>query len=203
MRKAPTTVAIARSVGMELLRVLVLTGLTLLLLAWSSSAIGSSTTTTAGDPETAGDPRVENVVVNAEGQTATSETESLTMTIPLDEGGVIDVEAPPMGLKIEKWDGNDVLLIVEKTKRTKAGAKTGTLNPVNIQVSRKGKDVRIETTGGQGWEQSGMDLSFRIVLPDQYGDDPIVRHTRTETAARLTGVLWRALHNEALDWLTR
>jgi hypothetical protein len=197
MRKAPTTVAITRSVGMELLRVLVLTGLTLLLLAWSSSAIGSSTTTTAGDP------RVENVVVNAEGQTATSETESLTMTIPLDEGGVIDVEAPPMGLKIEKWDGNDVLLIVEKTKRTKAGAKTGTLNPVNIQVSRKGKDVRIETTGGQGWEQSGMDLSFRIVLPDQYGDDPIVRHTRTETAARLTGVLWRALHNEALDWLTR
>ena len=202
MRKAPTTVAITRSVGMELLRVLVFTGLTLLLLAWSSSAIGSSTTTAAA-PETAAAPRVENVVVNAEGQTATSETESLTMTIPLDEGGVIDVEAPPMGLKIEKWDGNDVLLIVEKTKRTKAGAKTGTFNPVNIQVSRKGKDVRIETTGGQEWEQSGMDLSFRIVLPDQYGDDPIVRHTRTETAARLTGVLWRALHNEALDWLTR
>jgi len=202
MRRVPAAVAIARSVGMDLLRVFVFVLLTALLLAWFSSANGSSNVA-ATDPTTAGDPREHNAGATDENQAAPQETESLTMTIPLDDGGVIDVEAPPMGVKIEKWSGDDVLLIVEKTKRAKAGAKTGTLNPVNIQVSRKGKDVRIETTGGQGWEQSGMDLSFRIVLPEQYGNDPVVHHTRAETAARLTGVLWRALHNEALDWLTR
>ena len=202
MRRSPIAVATARSAGMEMLRVFVFGLLVLLLLACFSTADGSPGVG-ATDPTTAGEPRDDGNAPPQDPQIVTPDTESLTMTIPLDEGGVIDVEAPPMGVKIEKWSGDDVLLIVEKTKRTKTNAKTGAVDPVSIQVSRKGKDVRIETSGGRGWEENGMDLSFRIVLPERYGDEPVVRHTRAETAARLTGVLWRALHNEALDWLTR
>jgi ABC-type Fe3+-hydroxamate transport system substrate-binding protein len=185
-----------------MLRVFGFVLLTLLLIACYSTADGSPGVS-ATDPATADNPRDAGAAPPQDHQIVTPDTESLTMTIPLDEGGVIDVEAPPMGVKIEKWSGDDVLLIVEKTKRTKPNSKTGAVDPVNIQVSRKGKDVRIETSGGRGWEENGMDLSFRIVLPDRYGDEPVIRHTKTETAARLTGVLWRALHNEALDWLTR
>ena len=201
MRRKPTAIATARPAGMDALRVFVLGLLFLLVLAVFSTADGSQGVETV-DPTTGVTPRDDGSATPEVGS-ATPDTESLTMTIPLDEGGVIDVEAPPMGVKIEKWSGDDVLLIVEKTTRSKTNAKTGLVDPVNIQVSRKGKDVRIETTGGRGWEENGMDLSFRIVLPERYGDEPVIQHTRAETAARLTGVLWRALHNEALDWLTR
>jgi hypothetical protein len=185
-----------------MLRVLVFVLLTLLLIACFCTADGSPGVS-ATDPASETDLRGNGGAPPQDPQIATPDTESLTMTIPLDEGGVIDVEAPPMGVKIEKWSGDDVLLIVEKTRRSKTNSKTGTVDPVNIQVSRKGKDVRIQTSGGRGWEENGMDLSFRIVLPDRYDDEPAIRHSRAETAARLTGVLWRALHNEALDWLTR
>jgi hypothetical protein len=185
-----------------MLRPLVFVLFILFLISCFSTADGSSGVA-ATEPTSAGDPRDDGSPAQQDPQVVTPDTESLTMTIPLDEGGVIDVEAPPMGVKIEKWSGDEVLLIVEKTKRTKANPKNCAVDPVNIQVSRKGKDVRIETSGGRGWEENGMNLSFRIVLPDRYDEEPVVRHTRTETAARLTGVLWRALHNEALDWLTR
>jgi hypothetical protein len=201
MRRTPTAVATTRSAGLEMLRVFFFVLLTLFLIVCFSTADGSPGVG-ATDPVN-GDPQSGVNAPQQDPQTVTPDTESLTMTIPLDEGGVIDVEAPPMGVKIEKWSGDDVLLIVEKSKRTKTNSKTGAVDPVNIQVSRKGKDVRIETSGGRGWEENGMDLSFRIVLPDRFDDEPVIRHTRAETAARLTGVLWRALHNEALDWLTR
>lgn len=202
MRRTPTTAAATRTAGLEMLRVLVFVLLTLLLIACFCTADGSPGVS-ATDPASETDLRGNGGAPPQDPQIATPDTESLTMTIPLDEGGVIDVEAPPMGVKIEKWSGDDVLLIVEKTRRSKTNSKTGTVDPVNIQVSRKGKDVRIQTSGGRGWEENGMDLSFRIVLPDRYDDEPAIRHSRAETAARLTGVLWRALHNEALDWLTR
>ena len=202
MRRTPTAVAATRTAGLEMLRVFVFVLLTLLLIACFSTADGSPGVSTT-DPASGADPRGDGSEPPQDPQIVTPDTESLTMTIPLDEGGVIDVEAPPMGVKIEKWSGDDVILIVEKTKRAKTNSKTGAVDPVNIQVSRKGKDVRIETSGGRGWEECGMDLSFRIVLPERFDDEPVMRHTRAETAARLTGVLWRALHNEALDWLTR
>ena len=203
MHSSAKATTVPCSIGWGLLGAVSFTLLVLMVLVWSTAAADVRDNTNVSDSKSALTADSDATAANETAETLGADTETVTMSIPLEEGAVIDVEAPPMGLKIEKWDGDDVLLIVEKTKRTKAGTKTGTLDPVNIQVSRKGKDVRIETTGGQGWEQSGMDLSFRIVLPEQYGNDPIVRHTRTETAARLTGVLWRALHNEALAWLTR
>jgi hypothetical protein len=202
MRRASTTVATARTAGTDLLRVFFFVLLTILLCAWFSSANGLPGVPST-EPASVGAASAGTPAASEGAQTITPETESLTMAIPLEEGGVIDVDAPPMGVKISKWNGDDVLLVVEKTKRPKTGTKTGTVDPVNIQVSRKGKNVRIETTGGAGWEENGMDLSFRIVLPERYGDEPVVRRSKSETAARLTGVLWRALHNEALDWLTR
>jgi hypothetical protein len=48
-----------------------------------------------------------------------------------------------------------------------------------------------------------MDLSFRIVLPDQYDAEAVVPGEKPDTAARLTGVLWRTFHRDALEWLTR
>lgn len=132
---------------------------------------------------------------------ANTGTESVTMSIPLEEDGVIDVEAPPMGVKIEKWDGDEVLLIVEKKKRTKPRAEPAALDPLSIQVFRNGKNVRIETTGGSNWQESRTELSFRIVLPER-DDAGIDAYKKTDHVSRLTGVLWRTFYRQALRWMT-
>lgn len=131
------------------------------------------------------------------------EIESITMSISLEEDGVIDLDAPATDVKIERWRGDDVLVIVEKSKRpASAGKPNPGAEPVNIQVTRHGKDVRIQTTGGSGWERSGMDLSLRIVLPDRYQLEPGGSQSG-DTMTRLTSTLWRALQKEALKWLVR
>ncbi len=128
------------------------------------------------------------------------ETETLTMSISLEEGGVIDLKPPPRDVKIETWKGNEVLFIVEKVSRpNKRGKRTQAVKPFNIQVTRKGIDVEIETVGGEGWEQSGVDVSFRIIVPEKN----YFRKGASQKSyilSKLTSVLWRMLNKEAFSW---
>ena len=131
------------------------------------------------------------------------ETESVTMSISLEEGGVIDLDAPVTDVTIERWQGDEVLVIVEKTRRPQPTVKdTKTADAVNIRVTRNGKNIRIQTTGAAGWDGNGMDLSFRIVLPDRYHTEP-GNSLPGDTMTRLTSTLWRVFHKEALKWLVR
>ncbi|UCG50811.1 MAG: hypothetical protein JSW58_11455 [Candidatus Latescibacterota bacterium] len=178
-------------------------GLALIVIVWSFGMAFGCSSEAAGEPQT--DASGAEQVEPAEKETSDEEpeVESVTMSISLDEGGVIDLEAPPTDVKIERWQGDDVLVIVKRTRRgTPKGMAQKTAEPINIQVTRHGKNVRIETTGGAGWDQSGMDLSFRIVLPDRYHIEP--GSTKPgDTVEQLTSVLWRAFHKEALKWLVR
>ncbi len=196
MQGRTVPVAMPRHACAIVFRAISLTVLVLLLLAWSSSAIA-----TGSSPSLAGYPAGQAALPEQAMGDRNADTESVTMSIPLDEDGVIDVEAPPMGVKIEKWDGDEVLLIVEKKKRTKPTAGPAPLDPVNIQVTRSGKNVRIEATGGSNWRENRTDLSFRIVLPDrdEVGMDA---HKQTDDVTRLTSALWRTFHREALRWIT-
>ncbi|MEJ2719756.1 MAG: hypothetical protein P8181_01265 [bacterium] len=131
------------------------------------------------------------------------EIESFTMSISLEEDGVINLDAPATDVKIERWQGDEVLVIVEKSKRPSSTGKCKSgAEPVNIHVTRHGKDVRIQTTGGSDWKESGMDLSFRIVLPGRYQITTSDSHDG-DTMTRLTSTFWRALQKEALKWLVR
>ncbi|MFH1754669.1 MAG: hypothetical protein ABIA59_03100 [Candidatus Latescibacterota bacterium] len=102
--------------------------------------------------------------------------------------------APPPDMTIETWQGKDVLLIVEKGKKSKTA---GAAEPIDIQVTRNGKDVRIETTCAAGWEHHGMNVSFRLVIPEQsriaHGN-----HKESSNLSELTTKVWKALHREAL-----
>jgi hypothetical protein len=178
-------------------------GLSLFIVLWSFGFALGCSSATAGEPledeTTSDDAQVVEFKPDDEG----NETESVTMSISLEEGGVIDLDAPVTDVKIERWQGDEVLVIVEKTKRPQKSVKsTKTADAVNIQVTRYGKNVRIQTTGGDGLDQSGMDLSFRIVLPDRYHTEP-GNALPGDTMTRLTSTLWRAVHKEALKWLVR
>lgn len=202
MRKAPISLAVPRPIDLRLFVAFLLGALIVTVFVWFSNARASSGVS-GGDPDAVAAVDEEPTATVPSSEVNASNTESVTMTIPLEDGGVIDIDAPHMGLKIEKWSGDDVLVIVQKTKKVKSSGKSTPVDPVNIQVTRKGKNVRIEASGGAGWKESGMDLSFRIVLPDQYQADASMRREKLDTAARLTGVLWRTFHHDALEWLTR
>jgi hypothetical protein len=126
------------------------------------------------------------------------EVESVTMSIAVEEGGSIDLKPTPPGMTIETWKGKDVLLIVEKVnqkgKKSRAG---GAVQPIDIQVTRKGKDVRIETMCGDGWKDSGMDVSFRLMIPEnRYLTRGMER--KQSTLSELTSKVWKALNKEAI-----
>ena len=203
MQSSTKSETVPRPTGWGLISAISFTILVLIVLTWSTAAQGSRSSGTASESKNALASDSDATTTAEMPASAATDTKTVTMSIPLEEGAVIDVEAPPMGLKIEKWDGDDVLLIVERTKRVAPGdSKTTPFDPVNIHVTRKGKDVRIETTGGAGWEANGMDLSFRILLPSQRQIETSCGDT-DDVARRLTGVLWRSFHEEAFKWLVR
>ena len=119
--------------------------------------------------------------------------ESVTMTIELETGGTIDLDVPEADVVIDTWRGDEILVIVEK-------ARVKGQDPVNIRVSRHGKDVRIATQG-LGNRAEELRLSFRIVVPESHAWARDVRHNYS--LAKLTSVLWRALSKEAVNWIAR
>ncbi len=197
MKKKSLTTAVARPVESRVPLFLSFIALVLIVLVWTIGySYGASCNADACASE-------EQVCENPDQTEYDTEVESVTMSIDLEEGGVIDVDSPTTDVKIETWDGDEVLVIVKKTKRvTRGGLKSSPAEPINIQVTRSGKDVKIQTTGTENWHESGMDISFRIVLPDRF--KAAREHVQTgDTMARLTSTLWRVFHRGALNWIVR
>ncbi len=176
-------------------RVLLWGGLVLVLLILMLAA--SSVAGRAGEARHSGE---EPEAVETEVKTDTGEpeeVESLTMAIELEEGGAIDLETSLSEVKINTWKGDAVLVIVERATRPAAGVE-----PMNIQVTRHGKDVRIQTIAGPGFNAEELGISFRILLPE----GATLRSYDTKESyslSKLTSVVMRALHKEAVRWIGR
>lgn len=197
MKKKSLTTAVSRPADSRVPLFFSFIALVLVVLVWTIGvSYGASYDANASSSE-------EQVCEDPDETEYDTEVESVTMSIDLEEGGVIDVDAPTTDVKIETWDGDEVLVIVEKTKRvTRGGQKSSPAEPINIQVTRDGKDVKIQTTGAKNWRESGMDISFRIVLPDRFKAGR--EHVQTgDTMTRLTSTLWRVFHRGALNWIVR
>ncbi|UCH84974.1 MAG: hypothetical protein JSW50_04595 [Candidatus Latescibacterota bacterium] len=178
-------------------------GLSLIIVLWSFGIAFGGPNANTVEPQDEGKTPDNVQIVDIDPADDDNDIESVTMSIALEEGGVIDLDAPVSDVKIERWDGDEVLVIVEKTKRSPSTDIRGPkADAVNIQVTRRGKNVRIETSGGTGWDEGGMDLSFRIVLPNRFQNEPNP-HKAGDTMTRLTSTLWRAVHKEALKLLVR
>jgi len=178
-------------------------GLSLFIVLWSFGFALGCSSATAGEPQEDGNVADDIQIVELDSGDDESKTESVTMSISLEDGGVIDLDTPVTDVKIERWQGDEVLVIVEKTSRPRTSGKTKTGNEsVNIQVTRRGKNVSIQTIGSPGWGESGVDLSFRIVLPDRFDPGPGSPQPG-DAMTRLTSTLWRAFQKEALKWLVR
>ena len=127
--------------------------------------------------------------------------ESVTMAIDLEDGGVIDLEMTRGDVVIDTWDGDNVLVIVEKMSKPGSGAGDKSKpRAINFKVTRLGNNVRITALDDLGRELTDVDLSFRIMVPRDRRDRKI---GRAYDLAKLTSVVFKALHREALNWIMR
>jgi hypothetical protein len=151
-----------------------------------------STPATAVQDQPSGDSdRAEEITLDAEGR-----DETVTMAIDLEEGGTIDLDVARGDLVIDTWDGDEVLVIVERKP------KTGLEKPrkINFKVSRLGNNVRIAALDDEGRPVTGVDLSYRIMVPR---DRQMKKVEDVYDLSKLTSVIFKALHREALNWLMR
>ena len=177
--------------------------LILLLTAVASGAADETAVRASGIDEN--DAKVEEPETTTD-DTA-SESETVTLTIPLEKGGEIDVEAN-QDVVIETWDGEDVLLIVEKRLAPQAlrNGKQPT-TPVNIEVIRDGRNVHIREHGASQWQLNGLDVRFKIMVPRTdvrvLRSSPEAGATGAYDLSKLTTVLVKVLHREAIRWIVR
>ena len=155
-------------------------------------AVGQSADATATETDVAG--------VDVTRPDKGSDVEQVTISIDLEEGGEIDLEASTGEVLIDSWDGDQVLVIIEKISVPRPGLGRKPAEPINIQVTRRGKDVRIAALGNPHQPQSGFDVSYRIMMPRKFA-----ANVRTEKHkydfSKVTTVIFRALHKEALRWI--
>ncbi len=197
MKPSPKAVSIGTFSFLHTFKIVLSVGVALLLLMFSFGPSAGQVTATVGDrsDETLQPDKTEPVEGAA---SQAEEVESVTMSIALEEGGSIDLKPAPPGVTIETWKGKDVLLIVEKVnKKGKQRKIPGAVEPIELQVTRSGKDVRIETTCGAGWEDSGMDVSFRLMIPENRNISYGMRDD-ISSLSELTSKVWKALHKEAI-----
>lgn len=126
--------------------------------------------------------------------------ESVTMKIELEEGGVIDLDLPGGDVTINTWQGDEILLIVEKRVGSRfARGKT----PVNIEVIRRGRNIRIVAGDASPGRMADLGISFRILVPES--DRGAIRRRGgvkySYSMAKLSSVLFRVLSREALNWI--
>jgi hypothetical protein len=125
--------------------------------------------------------------------------ERVTMAIDLEEGGVIDLDVPGSEVRIDTWKGEGILLIVEKraiNRFSRQGA------PVNIELTRRGRDVRIASASASAHRMDDLGVSFHILVPE--AERQFVRHEGVKysySMSKLGAVLFRALSKEALGWI--
>lgn len=124
--------------------------------------------------------------------------DSVTMAIDMEDGGVIDLEMARGDVVIDTWDGDEVLVIVEK--RQGAEYTIPSPRPAAFKVTRHGKSVRIAAFDNLGHPLTDLDLSYRIVVPKDRAGRKNAGHY---DLSRLSAVIFKALHREALNWLMR
>lgn len=125
--------------------------------------------------------------------------ECVTMAIDLEEGGVIDFDVPGRGLRVDTWKGEEILLIVEKKE---ASLLSGRRAPVNIEVIRSGRNVRIAAPRSSANRMQDLGISFRLLVPE--AERRAIRHLGVRDSynmSKLTHVLFRVLSKEALSWI--
>ena len=130
------------------------------------------------------------------------EAETVTMTIELEEGGAIDLQTSMREVTIGTWDGDEIPVIVKKEARPFVNEMGRPVAPMDIHVTRHGKDVRIRTLTSSGIDPADFGISFRIVLPEGMN----MRNSYVKdrySLTKLTSVLMRALHHEAIRWIAR
>jgi len=127
--------------------------------------------------------------------------DKVTMAIDLEEGATIDLEMAHGDVLIDTWDGDEVLVIVEKMSKSTLNS-SGVVSPrhINFKVSRQGNNVRIAAMDNQGKRVTDVDFSFRIVVPKDRQSKEI---EHVYDLSKLTSVIFKALHREALNWLMR
>ncbi len=125
--------------------------------------------------------------------------ESVTMTIELEEGGVIDVDLPGGDVTIDTWQGDEILLIVEKRVGSRVLPRK---TPVSIEVIRRGRNIRIVAGDASPQRMADLGISFRILVPES--DRGAIRRGGVKysySMAKLSSVLFRVLSKEALNWI--
>ena len=196
-RSHPLKLKIVRSIGFMVRSIAV--SLVILLLSYGL-ALGNSLGSGPSPSKHASEANDVKLVSDQSTQDE-AKKETLTMSISLKEGGVIDLKPPPRDVMIETWKGDDVIVIVEKVKRHgMKGRHRVAAKPVHIEIQQTGKDVCIGTWGGSDWDECGMDLSFRIMLPQAYDIEHGAYQESYRISRKLTSALWRVLHREAIRW---
>lgn len=123
---------------------------------------------------------------------------SLAMKIDVEENDVIDLQMSRGDVVVDSWEGSDVLVIVEKHSEQQESAVERSLN---IKVTRHGNNVRIAALDQRGRPFADPNLSLRIVVPKRTLEASNV--SSIYDLSKLTAVVFKALHREVLNWITR
>lgn len=128
------------------------------------------------------------------------DVETVTISIDLEKGGAIDLDTAEGDVTIDTYEGKEVLLIVEKIPKS---ASNGRLSkPVNLHVTRLGKDVRITAVPYSDEFMEGFDISYRLMVP-KTTTLRYVSNARDYDFSKITSVLLRVLSKEAANWIAR
>lgn len=112
----------------------------------------------------------------------------------------IDLDTAEGDVTIDTYEGREILLIVEKLPKA---ASNGRLSkPVNLQVTRLGKDVRITAVEYSDEFMVGFDISYRLMIPKTTTLRYVAR-AQDYDFSKITSVLLRVLSNEAAHWIAR
>lgn len=128
------------------------------------------------------------------------DVETVTISIDLEKGGAIDLDTAEGDVTIDTYEGREILLIVEKLPKA---ASNGRLSkPVNLQVTRLGKDVRITAVEYSDEFMVGFDISYRLMIPKTTTLRYVAR-AQDYDFSKITSVLLRVLSKEAAHWIAR
>jgi hypothetical protein len=179
-------------------RLFQVTALVVIVLSLAAAiALGGETESKPVQPATSADQTTDEAQPAEEiGLDVDEQGETVTMAIDLEEGGVIDLDMARGDLVIDTWEGDEVLVIVERMSTTGPNKA----RHINFKVSRLGNNVRIAALDDEGHRVSGVDFSYRIMVPR---DRQVRKVDRAYDLSKLSSTIFGALHREALNWLMR
>ena len=129
----------------------------------------------------------------------TEDTERVTLAIPVEDGAEIDLETSK-NVRIDSWEGDEVLVIVERVVKPGMQKANPNSKPMDIQIKRSGKGVSIRAFNEYGVD--GVDVFFRVVVPKSLTASQSTIKTSYDLS-KLTHVVLSALHKEAVRWVIR